>query len=202
MAYDPNIDGAFYNFGSDPFFSNNVFRYSTGGASPSLRFAASQLTNGNAGTTYANMASQSAQRQAAQTYRDYVNRAQGGGAGGNYNLLSGAATKLFGNANDELMRAYGEGARINQQGVAEGGNLTAKADQLDQSGKEASLNYLARLRPEEFSGYSQYLQNQYQDSEGFWQGLGKGLLTGGLGAGLGALTGGLGYRLSGWNPKQ
>lgn len=189
MAYDFN--SPFYNFGEEPFWSSNAFRFNTGGASPPLRYAASQLMNGNAGTTMANLYSQQANRQAAQGYQNFRNAAMAGGQGGNYNLLAGGANTLYGGARDQAMKAYGQGAEVNQRGMYEGGQLSSEADKLDQAGKDASLRYLASLRPEQFNGFNEYLQNQYQQNEGFLPALGKGLLTGGL-AGL---TGGLGAGL-------
>lgn len=186
---DYNIDGIdpWYDYYKEPFHSENVFRYSTGGASPQIRGAASQLMTQNAGTVGANLGAAANAREGAGRFRNVMSQLYAGGGGGNYNAIGSIGSNIAGSVSTANMRGYAEGAWTNQEGVQAGGQLSAKADELDQSGKRDSLNYLAALKPEQLSpGWGQVQQDSNQ--EGFWPGLGKGLLAG-FG---GLLTGGLG----------
>ncbi|MDE2019144.1 MAG: hypothetical protein KGJ13_02225 [Patescibacteria group bacterium] len=194
MPYDPN-SGPAYEWGKDPFYSGNAFRYNTGGASPTLRYAANQLLTGNNGTTYANMAAQQAQRAARLGYTTFANNAMAAGGGGNYNVLAGGAQRFLGNAARESMGAFGTGARINSENMTQGGRLAASADELDQRGKQASLDFISRLKPEFMPGWSEWQQNNYTQNEGFLPWLGKSLLGGSLGSLTGHFFGGLGTGL-------
>jgi hypothetical protein len=208
MAAQHNfLDNPFYSPFESSYYSSDPFRFNTGGASQSLRGMASQLSYGNEGTQMANLSRQGMQQSGTTALRNMSNAALSSGGGTNYNALAGMASKIGGATNDALGGAYAKGAGMNLQGKEAGANAFAKADELDQKGKNDSLDYIAKLRPDQINpgnlqqtvgnqqGLNAYGQNI--DDEDFFTSLMKGLGGGVLSGLTGGAAGWLGGKLFG-----